>query len=99
MLPGTLFDATCVNDCQRLRQGINHLFILLQLGIWHPHVQQLFFQTRNFRHVDSSSSYDQNDEMLDGRFYEKKLQNLVLLEREERKLKDQALLFHQNQRN
>uniref|UniRef100_A0A0D3BXK0 Uncharacterized protein n=1 Tax=Brassica oleracea var. oleracea TaxID=109376 RepID=A0A0D3BXK0_BRAOL len=33
------------------------------------------------------------------RFKEKKLRNLLLLEREEKKLKDQALLFHKNQGN
>ncbi|CAN7041693.1 unnamed protein product [Brassica rapa subsp. trilocularis] len=31
------------------------------------------------------------------RFKEKKLRNLLLLEREEKKLKDQALLFHKTQ--
>ncbi|WZY77228.1 hypothetical protein YC2023_023612 [Brassica napus] len=33
------------------------------------------------------------------RFKEKKLRNLLLLEREEKKLKDQALLFHKTQGN
>ncbi|CAN6808650.1 unnamed protein product [Brassica oleracea] len=31
------------------------------------------------------------------RFKEKKLQNLLFLEREEKKLKDQTLLFHQTE--
>ena len=52
-----------------------------------------------FFFADGFNFFLWSERCLTMRFKEKKLRNLLLLEREEKKLKDQALLFHKNQGN